>query len=163
MKGITFFYNDIKRGMERMTDEELGFVFRTFMKNIDNEIIPIFDDERIDILADGFKQDMEKGIKNAVARRENGSKGGAPIGNRNAAKIKPNTNFDKNVTDYKEEEVDNEKKEMFLSLLIEKNPPTNQSLTSLFNHNPSISGFCDTNIINQATREMAWNEYINKG
>lgn len=154
MKGITFFYNDIKRGMERMTDEELGLVFRTFMKNIDNEIIPIFDDERLDILADGFKQDMEKGIKNAVARRENGSKGGAPRGNQNAAKVKPNANFD--------EEVDNEKKEMFMSFLEQKNPPKNQSLTSLFNHNPSISGFCDTNIINQATREKAWYEYVNK-
>ena len=171
MKGITFYKEDIKRSMARMTDEELGFVFRTFMENIDDEIIPTFEDERLDMLTDGFKMDMEKGIKNAVARRENGSKGGAPRGNQNAAKIKPNTNFDRVVKNYacdldenvvaNKEEVDNDKKEMFLGFLREKKPQTNQDLTCLLQHNASISGFGDTNRINYATQEQAWEEYKN--
>lgn len=161
MKGITFYYEDIKRSMERMTMEEIGIVFTTIMKSLESETIPTFDDERLDILADGFKNDMEKGLNKTKARRENGSKGGAPVGNQNAKRIKPNEDFEAHV-DLKPKtdgEIDENHLQLLLGLLQERNPQRNQTINGLFNSNPSISGFCETNRINKATQEKAWAIY----
>ena len=113
------------------------------------------------MMFDGFKKCLEKGLARVKIKRENGSKGGAPLGNQNAKKnkeeveskqIKPNTNFDKG-------EVDENNLQLFLGLLNERHPQKNQTLSLLLNANSSISGFCDTNRINQATREKAWEIY----
>ena len=97
--------------------------------------------------------------------RNNGSKGGRPKKDKeqcvsehavqsepNNKQIKPNTNFDKG-------EVDENNLQLFLGLLNERHPQKNQTLSLLLNANSSISGFCDTNRINQATREKAWEIY----
>ena len=95
-------------------------------------------------------QGIEPTFSKSKTNAKNGKNGGAPIGNKNAAKNKDT------------EEVDDEKKEMFLGFLREKMPQTNQDLSCLIQHNSSISGFCDTNRINYATQEQAWEEYKNE-
>lgn len=92
--------------------------------------------------------------------------------NNNKKEIKPNSNFE---TTEKEtettpkleieetetfEEIDEEKGQLFLNLLQEKQPQKNQSLYMLIIMNPSIRNFCDTNEINKATQEKAWDKYI---
>lgn len=169
MKGITFYYEDIKRSMERMTMEEVGIVFTTIMKSLESETIPTFEDERLDILADGFKNDMEKGLNKTKAKRENGLKGGAPVGNQNAKRINPNPkcvgtiNLDSApvIKQIEKEEVNENNLQLFLGYLQDKKPQKNQALSLLLMANPSISGYCETNKINKATQEKAWDIYVN--
>lgn len=161
MQGITLYLNDLEQARKWATDEELGRFLRIALDAAETETIPTFDNKNDDMMFDGFKKCLEKGIARVKIKRENGSKGGAPLGNQNAKKnkeeveskqIKPNTNFDKG-------EVDENNLQLFLGLLNERHPQKNQTLSLLLNANSSISGFCDTNRINQATREKAWEIY----
>lgn len=162
MQGITLYLNDLEQARKWATDEELGHFLRIALDAAETETIPTFDNKNDDMMFDGFKKCLEKGIARVKIKRENGSKGGAPLGNQNAKKnkeeveskqIKPNTNFDKG-------EVDENNLQLFLGLLNERHPQKNQTLSLLLNANSSISGFCDTNRINQATREKAWEIYV---
>jgi hypothetical protein len=161
MQGITLYLNDLEQARKWATDEELGRFLRIALDAAETETIPTFDNKNDDMMFDGFKKCLEKGIARVKIKRENGSKGGAPLGNQNAKKnkeeveskqIKPNTNFDKG-------EVDENNLQLFLGLLSERKPQKNQSLKTLLDLNSSISGFCETNRINQATREKAWEMY----
>ena len=161
MQGITLYLNDLEQARKWATDEELGRFLRIALDAAETETIPTFDNKNDDMMFDGFKKCLEKGLARVKIKRENGSKGGAPLGNQNAKKnkeeveskqIKPNTNFDKG-------EVDENNLQLFLGLLNERHPQKNQTLSLLLNANSSISGFCDTNRINQATREKAWEIY----
>ena len=86
MKGVTIYYDDIKRGMEKMTNEELGYVCRKVFEAMESNTIPTFENELLDSNAIGFKNCLEKGIKVSKARSKAGKTGGAPEGNQNARK-----------------------------------------------------------------------------
>lgn len=81
-----------------MTDEQLGQIMRNIFEGAETETIPTFDDMVMDLLADPFKNCLQKGINKVNAKRINGAKGGAPEGNQNARKdktITPNKEFEK--------------------------------------------------------------------
>ena len=160
MDGLTIYYSDIKRGMDELTNEELGLVRRTIFECMQTGEIPTFEDRVVDIASIGFKNCLEKGFNRSKTNSRNGSKGGAPLGNQNARKnkeesdtrpLKPNTNFDVNENDL----------QLFLGYLEERKPQKNQTLNLLLNSNSSISGFCETNRISRATQEKAWDIYVN--
>lgn len=159
MQGITLYLNDLEQARKWATDEELGRFLRIALDAAETETIPTFDNKNDDMMFDGFKKCLEKGIARVKIKRENGSKGGAPVGNQNARKIKPNENFEVNVRPITNGKIDENNLQLFLGLLSERKPQKNQSLKTLLDLNSSISGFCETNRINQATREKAWEIY----
>lgn len=87
MKGLTLYLNDLEIARKWATDEQLGRFLRIALESAENEIIPTFDNMQEDMLFDGFKKCLEKGITAVNAKRGNGAKGGAPKGNQNARKI----------------------------------------------------------------------------
>ena len=155
MKGITIYLDLVKQTAKRLSDEELGRFFRATLEAAETETIPTFEDEKDDILFDGFRTCLEQGLK-CVNGKRTGGKNSSDKRNKKSedvtTQIKPNTNFDKG-------EVDENNLQLFLGLLNERKPQKNQTLSLLLNANSSISGFCDTNRINQATREKAWEIY----
>lgn len=154
--------------MDRMTNEELGFVLRTFINSLESEIIPTFDDDILDMKADGFKVCMEKGLdcvkrkKEGVNNRWSKEKEKTP---KLVGEIEPDTKpviMNQTVKPKESQEVDENKLQLFLGVLQERKPQKNQTLRTLLNMNSSISGFCDSNKINYVTREKAWELYNNE-
>lgn len=169
MQGITLYLNDLEQARKWATDEELGRLLRIALDAAETETIPTFDNKDEDMLFDGFKKCLEKGIARVKTKRENGAKGGAPIGNQNAKKIKPNEGFDTTVSCYTptqivekrstDNEVDNNNLQLLLATLEEIKPQTNQTFKMVKWNNKAISNFVDKNRINEATQELAWKLY----
>lgn len=95
MQGFTIYLNEFNN-LQYATKEQIGNMFLMAMDACENEIIPSFDNPMDAMLFDGFKRCLEKGF----VRKKNGKNGGAPIGNQNAKKIKPNEGFDTTVSCY---------------------------------------------------------------
>ena len=168
MQGVTLYVDVMKPLLKRLGNdyETLGRLVSICLESTENNTIPEkLDDQIDDMLFDAFRVCLNKGFEKVNTNRNNGSKGGRPKKDKeqcvsehavqsepNNKQIKPNTNFDKG-------EVDENNLQLFLGLLNERHPQKNQTLSLLLNANSSISGFCDTNRINQATREKAWEIY----
>lgn len=91
MQGCTFYVNEFNN-LQYATKEQIGNMFLMAMEACETEKLPTFDNPMDAMLFDGFKRCLEKGF----TRKKNGKNGGAPQGNQNARKIKPNTDFDEN-------------------------------------------------------------------
>lgn len=164
MQGFTIYLNEFNN-LQYATKEQIGNMFLMAMDACENEIIPSFDNPMDAMLFDGFKRCLEKGF----VRKKNGKNGGAPIGNQNAKKIKPNEGFDTTVSCYTptqivekrsiDNEVDNNNLQLLLATLEETKPQTNQTINLLYWNNSKVRNCIDGNKINKATQEMAWNIY----
>ena len=98
MKGLTIWYNEIERFYPKMSDELLGKVMRKLFDAMPTDEAPVIDgdDEMMYLFSTPFLKCFDKGLE----CMKNGKKGGAPVGNQNARKIKPNEDFDTTVSCY---------------------------------------------------------------
>lgn len=169
MQGLTLFLNDLEQARKWATDEELGRFLRIALDAAETETIPTFDNKDDDMMFNGFKKCLEKGIERVNTKRKNGAKGGAPVGNQNAKKIKPNVDFDTTVSCYtpthniekRSMDVDNNNLQLLLGKLEEVGPQKNQTMNLLVMNNKTIRNCVEINKINKATQEEAWKIYIN--
>lgn len=71
MKGITIYLDLISQARNRLTDEQLGRLFRATLDAAETETIPTFDDPYDDLLFDGFRACLQKGFE-CVAKKRKG-------------------------------------------------------------------------------------------
>lgn len=168
MNGITIYLDLVRQAKNRLTDEQLGRMFRATLEAAETETMPTFEDPYDDILFDGFRTCLQKGFdcvekkRKGVNNRWSREKAQNP---KLVGEIEPDTKpviMNQTVKPKESQEVDENKLQLFLGVLQERKPQKNQTLRTLLNMNSSISGFCDSNKINYVTREKAWELYNNE-
>lgn len=74
MKGITFYLKELETALKFASDEELGRYLRITLEAAKNETIPTMENERDEILFDGFKRCLERSLKSVEGKRAGGKK-----------------------------------------------------------------------------------------
>ena len=86
-----YFYFNTKYAewFEDLNNEQAGQAIKSICSYVTLKELPKAEDPAVKIVVTAMKQDIDKSFKKYRAQCENGKKGGAPKGNKNAAKQKP--------------------------------------------------------------------------
>lgn len=137
MKDGLIFYISQYEAIKSLTDEQLGRLYRAiFEKQLGNEVV-LEDDIKIafNFINNQMVVDNKKYMKKVETLRNNGKKGGAPLGNHNAKKQQNNQNnqIEKKTTlNEKEKEKDNVKDIKKENIKRKKKFFENENLNNIF-------------------------------
>lgn len=151
MKGITIYLDLVKQTAKRLSDEELGRFFRATLEAAETETIPTFEDEKDDILFDGFRTCLEQGLKCVNGKRTGGK-------NSSDKRNRKNGTISQEIEICDDGEIDENKRQLLLGFLSGRRI-MKTSVEKTLEMNEALKKYVTENKINISTITDALNEH----